>query len=359
MPNLHTTAMEKHLPVICNETSSQMTKIIPESYALSIAPMMDCTDRHCRYLHRLITRHALLYTEMVNAQALIYGNTKHLLAHHTSEHPVALQIGGSDPVLLKKASQLGAQAGYSEINLNAGCPSSRVQEGCFGAILMRMPKRVSECLEAMMDGANGTEVTIKCRIGVDESIPMQVLPEFIEMVRVCGVKRLTIHARKALLKGLSPKKNRIIPPLDYSIVHKMKRLFPDMNICINGGISSLNEALDHLTQGLDGAMIGRSAYKHPFATLGSVDFEIFKDDGERNILDIMDSMMLYMENEIRMGTPLHHITRHLLGIFAGKRGARAWRVALSDRKSLDWHGISHVKKAVKDIHRHEFVSMEY
>ncbi|MEY8840889.1 tRNA dihydrouridine(20/20a) synthase DusA, partial [Cribrihabitans sp. XS_ASV171] len=212
---------------------------------LAVAPMMDWTDRHCRYLHRLLTRNTLLYTEMVTAPALVRGGALHLLEHSPEEHPVALQLGGSDPSELAQAARLGAQAGYAEINLNCGCPSDRVQSGTFGAVLMKDPALVADCVAAMRAVVD-VEVTVKCRIGVDDQDPEEVLPEFLARIVAAGCERVTIHARKAWLQGLSPKENRDIPPLDYPLVHRMKELFPNLHISINGGIASLEEAQAHL-----------------------------------------------------------------------------------------------------------------
>ena len=224
--------------------------------------MMDWTDRHCRYMHRLLSRETLLYTEMVTAPALVRGGALHLLAFSPEEHPIALQLGGSDPKELAQAAKLGADAGYDEINLNCGCPSDRVQSGAFGAILMQSPDVVADCISAMRDAVD-VEITVKCRIGLDEQEPQQVLPEFLDKIRAAGCNRVTIHARKAWLQGLSPKENRDIPPLDYEIVHQMKSDFPDLHISINGGIATLEEAEAQLARGVDGVMIGRAAYHQP------------------------------------------------------------------------------------------------
>lgn len=219
---------------------------------LSVAPMMDWTDRHCRYLHRLLSAHVLLYTEMVTSPALVRGGALHLLDHHGDEHPVALQLGGSDPTELAQAARIGAAAGYDEINLNVGCPSDRVQSGTFGAVLMRQPALVADCVRAMQDAVD-IEVTVKCRIGVDEQNPADVLPEFLSQMVGAGVERVAIHARKAWLQGLSPKENRDIPPLDYDLVRQMKGLFPNLHISVNGGITSLEQAVEFLDGGWTGS----------------------------------------------------------------------------------------------------------
>ncbi len=296
---------------------------------LSVAPMMDWTDRHCRYLHRLLSTNILLYTEMVTAPALVRGGALHLLDHSAREHPVALQLGGSDPHELAKAAALGAEAGYDEINLNCGCPSDRVQSGTFGAVLMKDPHRVAECVAAMSEAVD-VDVTVKCRIGVDEQEPEEVLPDFIERVRAAGCSRITIHARKAWLQGLSPKENRDIPPLDYDLVHRMKVAFPDMHISINGGITSLAEARTHLDAGLDGVMIGRSAYHQPTDILAEADPEIFGAGQAADPFDVVHKMLPYIERHLAEGGRLHQITRHMLGLFAGRPGARGWRRVLSE-----------------------------
>ncbi len=228
--------------------------------------MMDWTDRHCRFFHRQLSARALLYTEMVTAAAVIHGDREQLLGHDAAEHPVALQLGGSDPRELARAVALAAPWGYDEINLNCGCPSDRVQSGCFGAVLMKTPELVADCLAAMI-GESSAEVTVKCRIGVDAQEPRDALPAFLAAVQGAGVRRVTIHARKAWLQGLSPKENRQIPPLDHDLVIAMKRQFPDLQIVLNGGIDDLDGARAALAAGLDGAMIGRAAYHHPAAVL--------------------------------------------------------------------------------------------
>ena len=296
---------------------------------LSVAPMMDWTDRHCRYLHRLLSSNALLYTEMVTAPALVRGGALHLLEFSPEEHPVALQLGGSDPEELAQAAMLGAEAGYDEINLNCGCPSDRVQSGTFGAVLMKDPVRVADCVAAMR-AAVRVEVTVKCRIGVDEQTPEEVLPDFLDRIRAAGCQRVTIHARKAWLQGLSPKENRDIPPLDYDLVHRMKAAFPDMHISINGGIASLAEARAHLDAGLDGVMIGRAAYHQPTDILADADPLIFGAGAAADPVDVVHKMLPYIDRHLAAGGRLHQITRHMLGLFAGRPGARGWRRALSE-----------------------------
>ncbi|WP_120633197.1 tRNA dihydrouridine(20/20a) synthase DusA [Ruegeria sp. EL01] len=314
-----------------------MTGKANKAARLSVAPMMDWTDHHCRYLHRLLSSEALLYTEMVTAPALVRGGALHLLEYNDAEHPVALQLGGSDPEELAQAAQLGADAGYDEINLNCGCPSDRVQSGTFGAVLMKDPARVAECVATMCEAVD-VDVTVKCRIGVDEQEPKDILPVFLEQIRAAGCQRVTIHARKAWLKGLSPKENRDIPPLDYDLVHQMKTDFPDLHISLNGGVTSLDEAQAHLDAGLDGVMIGRAAYHQPTDILSEADTRIFQTGTARDPIAIVRQMVPYVERHIANGGRLHQITRHMLGLFAGRPGARAWRRALSEGAVHDGAG---------------------
>ncbi|WP_095589017.1 tRNA dihydrouridine(20/20a) synthase DusA [Actibacterium ureilyticum] len=300
---------------------------------LSVAPMMDWTDRHCRYLHRLMSRHALLYTEMVTAPALVRGDARHLLEFDPAEHPVAVQLGGSDPAELAAATRICGDQDYDEVNLNVGCPSDRVQSGCFGAALMQQPALVADCVAAMI-AASPVEVTVKCRIGVDDQDPAQVLPHFIETVRAAGVRRFTIHARKAWLQGLSPKENRDIPPLDYPLVLQMKRDFPDLHISINGGITSLDQAQAFLDTGLDGVMVGRAAYHTPADILLQADQRIFGATAPaRRAEDVVLDMVPYINRHLAAGGRVHNVTRHMLGLFAGRPGARAWRRILSQGAS--------------------------
>lgn len=297
---------------------------------LSVAPMMDWTDRHCRFFHRLLSRHTLFYTEMVTSAALVRGGALHLLGFDPAEQPVALQLGGSDPAELAAAARMGAEAGYREINLNVGCPSDRVQSGCFGAVLMREPLLVAECVQAMAE-ASSSEVTVKCRIGVDDQVPEDVLPRFLEAMREAGIRRVVIHARKAWLKGLSPKENRDVPPLDYPLVLAMKRAFPDLTVCINGGIQSIAAAQHFLAQGIDGVMIGRAAYHHPAEILAPADRLVFGHAGpDSDPVAVAGAMRPYIARHLDQGGRLGSVTRHMLGLFAGRPGARAWRRALSE-----------------------------
>ena len=292
--------------------------------------MMDWTDRHCRYFHRLLSSRTLLYTEMVTSAALVRGGAWHLLSFDPAEQPVALQLGGSDPVELAQAARIGGEHGYAEINLNVGCPSDRVQSGCFGAVLMREPRRVGDCVAAMA-AACGAEITVKCRIGVDDQVPEAVLPGFLEEMRAAGIGRVIIHARKAWLQGLSPKENRDVPPLDYPLVLAMKRAFPDLMICINGGIESIEDAEKFLANGLDGVMIGRAAYHHPASILAAADRRVFGVRGpDADPFAVAWTMRPYIGRHLATGARLGAVTRHMLGLFSGRPGARAWRRALSE-----------------------------
>jgi tRNA-dihydrouridine synthase A len=306
---------------------------INQNARLAVAPMMDWTDRHCRYLHRLLSRKALLYTEMVTAPALVRGGALHLLDHHPAEHPVALQLGGSDPDELAQAARLGAQAGYDEINLNVGCPSDRVQSGTFGAVLMKQPALVAACVAAMR-AAVDVEVTVKCRIGVDDQDPEEVLPEFLSRVGAAGCGRFIIHARKAWLQGLSPKENREVPPLDHDLVLRMKGMFGGLHISINGGITDLDQAQSFLEAGLDGVMVGRAAYHQPADILCKADRLIWgQGKPDSDPVTVVLQMQDYITDHLAGGGRLHQVTRHMLGLFAGTPGARQWRRILSEGAS--------------------------
>jgi tRNA-dihydrouridine synthase A len=315
---------------------------------LSVAPMMDWTARHCRYLHRLLSKHTLLYTEMGTAPALVRGGALHLLDFNTEEHPLALQLGGSDPQELAKAAKLAEAHGYDEINLNCGCPSDRVQSGTFGAILMRSPDVVADCMKAIQD-AVAVEATVKCRIGVDDQIPEEVLPHFIETMVKAGITRISVHARKAWLQGLSPKENRDIPPLDYPLVHRMKQAFPELHISLNGGIETLDEAEKHLDAGLDGVMIGRAAYHTPADVLCAADRRIYGTGTDSDPVAVVQEMLPYMERHLSQGGKLHQVTRHMLGLFAGRPGARAWRRYLSEHAPAKTAGPDTVLAALSHV----------
>ncbi len=310
--------------------------------------MMDWTDRHCRFLHRQMTSHALLYSEMVTAPALIRGGARHLLRFNSAEHPVAVQLGGSDPVELAEASALCAAEGYDEVNLNIGCPSDRVQSGSFGAVLMERPDLVASCAAAMI-AACPVEVTVKCRIGVDDQDPEIVLPDFLERVSAAGVRRFAIHARKAWLQGLSPKQNRDVPPLDYGLVYRMKERFPDLHLTINGGVQNLDEAKTHLARGMDGVMIGRTAYHDPAPVLLPVDQVIFGKGGQKTAEEIVHLMLPYIRSHLAQGGRLHDVTRHMLGLFNGRPGARRWRRLLSEGAAQHGAGPKQVLHALEAI----------
>lgn len=312
-----------------------MSEMIPfplsvtKAARLSVAPMMDWTDRHCRYFHRQMTRHTLLYTEMVTAPAVIHGDRDRLLGFNDVEHPVAVQLGGSNPAQLAQAAKIAVDMGYAEVNLNCGCPSDRVQSGSFGAILMESPHVVAECVAAMRAVVD-VPVTVKCRIGVDDQEPSEILPDFIARVSAAGCDRFTIHARKAWLQGLSPKENRDVPPLDYLLVHEMKGIFPHLHLSVNGGVTTLDETLRFLEGGLDGVMIGRAAYHSPAEVLLDADRLIFGDGETRTAHEIVHLMIPYIADHVANGGRLHQITRHMLGLFQGKAGARMWRRHLSE-----------------------------
>ncbi|PHS28676.1 MAG: tRNA dihydrouridine(20/20a) synthase DusA [Robiginitomaculum sp.] len=298
------------------------------AHRFSIAPMMDWTDRHCRFFHRQLSCHALLYTEMITAKALIHGDAEKLLHFDASEYPVAVQLGGAEPDELAQAAKLAEDAGYGEINLNVGCPSDRVQSGAFGAALMAQPELVAECVAAMQTVVS-VPVTVKCRIGIDEQEAEQSLPAFIDIVAAAPCKTFIIHARKAWLKGLSPKDNRTIPPLDYDLVRTIKAARPDLRIILNGGLADVDHALAE-SAALDGAMLGRAAYHTPWV-LADVDEKVFGKSGQRPDPEaVLEAMMVYAGQQIAKGVPLHAITRHILGLFAGEPGARAWRRTLSE-----------------------------
>ncbi len=288
--------------------------------------MMDWTDRHCRSLHRVLSRQALLYTEMVTTGAVLHGDRERLLGYDGAEHPVALQLGGSDPADLAAAARIGADLGYDEINLNVGCPSDRVQSGRFGACLMREPALVAEGMAAIA-AAVDVPATVKCRIGVDDQDPEESLFTLVDLCAQAGVRTFVVHARKAWLKGLSPKENRDVPPLDYDLVYRLKRARPDLTIVLNGGVPDLAAGKAHLAQ-VDGVMLGRAAYHTP-EVLGAVDAEVF---GAGEVIDSAMAVELYrpyLAARLAEGTPLAAMSRHMLGLFHGRPGARAWRRILT------------------------------
>ena len=296
---------------------------------VSVAPMMDYTDRHCRFIHRLFSPHALLYTEMIVAAAIVRGEASRLLAFDEAEHPVALQLGGSDPGELAAAARLGAAAGYDEINLNVGCPSDRVKNGSFGACLMLNPRLVAQCAAAMIDAVL-VPVTVKCRIGIDARDDFDFFAEFIDVVAAAGVASFSVHARSAILKGLSPKENREIPPLKYDYVHRIKRERPDLEFVLNGGIQDCDSAERELARGLDGVMLGRAACNRP-SLLGELEARLIDDRWRTpSPVQIIEQVVPYARRQIAAGARLHSISRHLHGLLAGVNGARAWRRYLSD-----------------------------
>jgi tRNA-dihydrouridine synthase A len=313
-------------------------------HRFSVAPMMDWTDRHCRVFHRLMTRRAGLYTEMLTTGAIIHGDRMRLLGFDPSEHPVALQLGGSDLRDLAMAANIGEDFGYDEINLNVGCPSDRVKDGRFGACLMAEPALVAAGVEAMKREVN-IPVTVKCRIGIDDQDPETALDTLARTVIAAGADALIVHARKAWLNGLSPKENRDIPPLDYDRVYRLKASMPDVPIIINGGIASLTEAKEHLAH-VDGVMLGRAAYQEPWRLL-AVDPEMFGEAAPlATMTDVFEAMMPYIERELGRGTRLHSITRHFVGAFHGVRGARAFRRHLAENGVRPGAGVNVLRDAV-------------
>jgi tRNA-dihydrouridine synthase A len=295
---------------------------------LSVAPMMDWTDRHCRYFLRLISRRVLLYTEMIPTGAIVHGDRARFLGFHPAERPLGLQLGGAEPEDLARCAVAAAEAGYDEVNLNVGCPSDRVQNARFGACLMAEPELVGRCVSAMA-AASGLPVTVKTRTGIDTRDSYAELKGFVETVAAAGCRSITVHARKAWLQGLSPKQNRELPPLDYGRVYRLKADFPELEIVINGGVQSLDEAAAHLAR-VDGVMIGRAAYQNPYL-LAEADRRVFGEDrplpGRE---DIVRALLPYAEARCAEGVPVKAITRHILGLFNGLPGARAWRRHLSE-----------------------------
>ena len=313
-----------------------------DDWRLTVAPMMDWTDRHCRYFHRLLSPRARLYTEMVTSAALVRGKQLRLLEHSQQEHPVALQLGGSEPQELAVAARYGMDAGYDEINLNVGCPSDRVQSGRFGACLMREPALVGDCVKAMRDAVD-VPVTVKCRIGVDEQDDYADLQHFTETMLGAGVQVLVVHARKAWLQGLSPKENREIPPLNYERVYRLKREFPQLVIVINGGITTVEEVQAHLAQ-VDGVMLGRAAYHDPYV-LARVEAALYGEPLPSRE-DVLRRLRPYVEAELARGTALKHISRHLLGLYQGEPGARGFRRLLSEGAHLPGAGWPLIEQAM-------------
>ena len=312
---------------------------------LSVAPMLDLTDRHCRYFLRQLTRQTLLYTEMVTTGAVLRGDRKRLLAYDPAERPLALQLGGSDPADLAQCARIAAESGYDEVNLNVGCPSDRVQSGRFGACLMAEPEWVAECVAAMQ-AVTALPVTVKTRIGIDDRDSYAELAEFVAKVAAGGCKIFIIHARKAWLKGLNPKENREIPPLRYDIVYRLKQDFPALTLIINGGLTSLDQVAAQLGP-VDGAMIGRAAYENPYL-LAEADQRLFgSTEPPLTRHQVIQAFLPYLQTQLQQGTPLHGLTRHILGLFQGVPGARAWRRQISEPACRRGAGVEVLEAALR------------
>lgn len=314
---------------------------------IAVAPMLDWTDRHCRYFLRLLSRHTLLYSEMVTTGAMLHGDRERLLAYDPAEHPLALQLGGSDPGELARCARVAADFGYDEVNLNVGCPSDRVQSGRFGACLMAEPDLVADCVAAMRAAVN-LPITVKTRIGIDERDSYEALTDFVSRVASGGCEVLIVHARKAWLSGLSPKENREIPPLRHDIVYRLKRDFPSLTIILNGGLTALDQIAESLRQ-VDGAMIGRAAYENPYL-LAEVDRRFFGSSAPPpSRHQVIRAFLPYVEDQLQQGTPLHCMTRHVLGLFQGIPGARAWRRHLSEHTHRRGAGMEVLEAALGQI----------
>ena len=316
---------------------------------ISVAPMMDWTDRHDRFFLRLISTRALLYTEMVTTGAVIHGDRRRLLGFDASEHPVAVQLGGSEPEELAEAARIAEDFGYDEVNMNVGCPSDRVQSGRFGACLMQEPDLVAACVEAM-GKAVSVPVTVKCRIGVDDQDPEEALPAMARAVREAGCRTLIVHARKAWLKGLSPKENRDVPPLDYPLVYRLKQDMPEMEIIINGGVLDLDACVSHLEH-VDGVMLGRAAYQTPYV-LAEADRRFYDPSAPiPTRAEVIERFLPYVELELAAGTHLHAMTRHILGLYQGQPGARAFRRHISENAPRPGAGIEVLQDALAFVER--------
>jgi tRNA-dihydrouridine synthase A len=328
--------------------ASASPPIAAEALRLSVAPMMDWTDTHCRAFHRVLAPHARLYTEMVHANAVIHGDRAKLLAMDPSEHPVALQLGGSEPGLLAQAARIGADAGFDEVNLNCGCPSDRVQAGRFGACLMREPELVAESVAAMIAAVQEVPVTVKCRLGVDDDHDWDRFARFVDAIAAAGCRMFVVHARNAWLQGLSPKENREVPPLRYDWAYRLKRERPGLQVVVNGGIADAAEATSHVAH-VDGAMLGRAAYHTPYL-LHELDVAWF--GGQlRSRAGLLRAYRPYVEAQLANGAQLKHIVRHVLGLFTGQPGGRAFRQVLSEgahRDGADW---SLVERALAQTER--------
>ncbi len=321
--------------------------MLDQADRLSIAPMMDWTDRACRGFHRLLSRRALLYTEMVTAQAVVHGDRGKLLDYDAAEHPLALQLGGSDPADLAQCARMAQEWGYDEVNLNVGCPSERVQNGSFGACLMAEPQLVADCVKAMRDAVN-IDVTVKHRIGIDKIEDYEFVRDFIGRIHEAGCTTFIVHARNAILKGLSPKENREIPPLKYEYAYQLKQDFPTLEILINGGITTHEQIAEHL-QHVDGVMLGREAYHNPWI-MAEVDARYYGDAyPQKTREEIMLGLREYIEAELADGLPLRLIARHMLGLFQGQKGARQWRRMLSDAKLLKDADFGLIEQALAQV----------
>ena len=325
---------------MCRNRVKELSKI---NRRFCVAPMLDWTDRHERYFLRLISSHAVLYTEMVTTGALIHGDKDRYLKYNKEEHPVALQLGGSDPKAMALCAKMAEDYGYDEVNINVGCPSDRVQNGAFGACLMAEPDLVAENVSAMQSAVD-IPITVKNRIAIDEMDEYECLPNFLQKVSQAGCDTFIIHARKAWLKGLSPKQNRDVPPLNYDLVYQMKRDFPKLEIIINGGIKTLDQTEQHLKQ-VDGVMVGREAYHNPFI-MSQVDQRFYDAEYKKKTeLDILDQYMVYMQKQLDEGVYLKHMSRHLLGLFTGQAGAKAWRRHISENAYKEGAGIEVIQQA--------------
>ena len=318
-----------------------------QGYRFSVAPMMDWTDRHCRAFHRVLSKQAVLWTEMVTADAVIHGDRNRLIGFSDIEHPIVLQLGGNEPDKMAEAARVAEAFGYDEVNINCGCPSDRVQSGAFGACLMRAPDTVAACVAAMR-AAVSIPVTVKCRIAIDEDPPRETLFNFVDRVADSGCEIFTVHGRKAWLKGLSPKENREIPPLDYELVAALKQARPDLRIVLNGGIKTLTECKTHL-ETFDGVMLGRAAYQTP-ALLGGVDQALFNSNADLvRPLEAVARYRPYIAAHLEDGTRLSSITRHMLGLFNGMPGARLWRRTLSEKGPRSGAGLDVLDEALDAV----------
>lgn len=321
-----------------------------QPYGFSVAPMMDWTDRHCRSFHRVLTKRALLWTEMLTANAVIHGDRERLIGFSEAEHPIVLQLGGNEPDKMAEAARIAEGFGYDEVNINCGCPSDRVQSGAFGACLMRDPAGVAACIKAMRAAAD-IPITVKCRIAIDEDPPRETLFGFVEQVAEAGCEVFTVHARKAWLKGLSPKENRDIPPLDYELIAELKAERPELKIILNGGITTIADCQDHL-QRFDGVMLGRAAYQQP-ALLGRVDQALFEEGAPVvSPFEAVQAFRPYIEENLAKGVRLPSMTRHMLGLFNGMPGARLWRRVLSEKGPKPGAGLDVLDEALEAVMGH-------